>query len=384
MNQKPKHTETSPSSYAAYGYDYRYDGFGRSAQASQSAAWSLTLTEHRNSLWITDGTGNVNQYLAYMPFGESFIDQRGSNDIRFKFTGKERDAETGFDYFGARYYASDLSIWLSVDPLSDEYPSTSPFMYVLGNPIALIDPTGMNAWIPPTEEGGDWTAEAGDSPGSLARDAGISQSEAEGVMRDYNKSNNNNRSSDIMVYKGDKVSITGNSSRESSSDINLNDQLQGVPVANIPNNSQGEITQFVPDFYDNWSESDDLLASFIYGIVDDAYVYGTALVLGPDKMRHLTGAGANRIELTSAGLNTLTNFVPITKMGKAVGVGKQTLNIAEYSSKYAGKDVLKGFTPAQRGMNLRIRNINVRQNNALIKTLPTTMWGVSFTGFLIN
>jgi hypothetical protein len=51
---------------------------------------------------------------------------------------------SNFDYFGARYYASDLSIWLSVDPLSDMYASTSPFMYVRGNPIMLIDPNGMN------------------------------------------------------------------------------------------------------------------------------------------------------------------------------------------------------------------------------------------------
>ena len=170
-----------------------------------------------SSSWITDGSGNVNQYLAYMPFGESFIDQRSGNDIRFKFTGKERDSETGFDYFGARYYASGLSIWLSVDPLTDQYPSTSPYMYVLGKPTALIDPNGMNAWIPPTEAGGDWTAEAGDSPGSLARDANITQSAAEGVMRDYNTSNNNKRSSDIMVYSGDKVSVPGGNSKSSSS-----------------------------------------------------------------------------------------------------------------------------------------------------------------------
>jgi len=153
MNQRTKHTETSPNSYdaAAYGYDYRHDGFGGSAQASQSAAWSRTLTEHRSSLWITDGAGNactersrsVNQHLQYLPFGEQFIDQRNSNDIRFKFTGKERDSETGFDYFGARYYSSDISVWLSVDPLSDMYSSTSPFMYVRGNPIMLIDPDGM-------------------------------------------------------------------------------------------------------------------------------------------------------------------------------------------------------------------------------------------------
>ena len=104
------------------------------------------LSDHLgSSSWITDASGNVDQHLAYMPFGESFIDQRASgHDIRFKFTGKERDSKTGMDYFGARYYASDLSIWLSVDPLADQYPSTSPFMYVLGNPIKFIDPNGMN------------------------------------------------------------------------------------------------------------------------------------------------------------------------------------------------------------------------------------------------
>ena len=50
----------------------------------------------------------------------------------------------GLDYFGARYYDSGLSVWLSVDPLSDKYLSTSPYMYVLGNPIKFIDPNGMN------------------------------------------------------------------------------------------------------------------------------------------------------------------------------------------------------------------------------------------------
>jgi len=47
------------------------------------------------------------------------------------------------DYFGARYYDSDISVWLSVDPLANAYSSTSPYMYVRGNPIMLVDPNGM-------------------------------------------------------------------------------------------------------------------------------------------------------------------------------------------------------------------------------------------------
>ena len=60
----------------------------------------------------------------------------------FTFSAKEKDQETGFSYFGSRYYSSDLSIWLSVDPMSDKYPSLSPYVYCADNPIKLVDPNG--------------------------------------------------------------------------------------------------------------------------------------------------------------------------------------------------------------------------------------------------
>ena len=58
------------------------------------------------------------------------------------FSSKERDVETGLSYFGARYYSSDLSIWLSVDPMVDKYPSLSPYVYCANNPVKLVDPNG--------------------------------------------------------------------------------------------------------------------------------------------------------------------------------------------------------------------------------------------------
>ena len=61
------------------------------------------------------------------------------------FTGKERDSETGFSYFGARYYDSDLmTAWLSVDPMADKYPSLSPYAYCGWNPVRVIDPNGLD------------------------------------------------------------------------------------------------------------------------------------------------------------------------------------------------------------------------------------------------
>ena len=60
----------------------------------------------------------------------------------FTFSAKEKDVETGLSYFGSRYYASDLSIWLSVDPMAHKYPSLSPYVYCANNPIKLVDPNG--------------------------------------------------------------------------------------------------------------------------------------------------------------------------------------------------------------------------------------------------
>jgi RHS repeat-associated protein len=59
------------------------------------------------------------------------------------FTGKERDEETGYGYFGARYMDHELmTMWLSVDPMADKYPSISPYAYCAWNPVRLVDPDG--------------------------------------------------------------------------------------------------------------------------------------------------------------------------------------------------------------------------------------------------
>ena len=66
----------------------------------------------------------------------------------YPFTGKEKDSETGFYNFGARYYDSDLSgLFLSVDPMADKYPNISPYSYCAWNPVRLVDPKGREIWI---------------------------------------------------------------------------------------------------------------------------------------------------------------------------------------------------------------------------------------------
>ena len=64
----------------------------------------------------------------------------------FTFSAKERDAETGLSYFGSRYYSSDLSVWLSVDPMAMKFPHQSNYVYCSNNPLKVIDPNGEDEW----------------------------------------------------------------------------------------------------------------------------------------------------------------------------------------------------------------------------------------------
>ncbi|MBP7077430.1 MAG: RHS repeat-associated core domain-containing protein [Bacteroidales bacterium] len=96
----------------------------------------------------TNIVGRAYQHLQYFPFGELFVSQRNTSfDSRYKFSAKELDNETNYTYFGARYYDSDLSNWLSVDPMACDYPSFSPYMYCAGNPLRFVDPDGEKIYI---------------------------------------------------------------------------------------------------------------------------------------------------------------------------------------------------------------------------------------------
>ena len=64
----------------------------------------------------------------------------------YTFSAKEKDSETGLSYFGSRYYSSDLSVWLSVDPMSDKYPYQSNYVYCGNNPIKVVDTNGEDEW----------------------------------------------------------------------------------------------------------------------------------------------------------------------------------------------------------------------------------------------
>ena len=124
-----------------------------------SARGELCSSNHiGSSSYLTDDNGEVHEFFAYFPSGETWIDQSGAFGTDYKFTGKELDKETGLYYFGARYYDPRTQVWQSPDPILGSYldgergmggvynsPNLNLYGYTGNNPINLVDLDGRDA-----------------------------------------------------------------------------------------------------------------------------------------------------------------------------------------------------------------------------------------------
>jgi RHS repeat-associated protein len=171
---------------AASGYTYAYDGDGRrvmktgggvttvfvydamgelAAEYSDATNTSPCLTcylsyDHLGTTrLVTNVSGQVVSRHDYLPFGEEIPSGVGGRDgtwgsgadgVNQKFIGKERDSESGLDYFGARYYGSALGRWTIPDEaFADQHPedpqSWNLYGYVRNNPLRRVDVDGRGA-----------------------------------------------------------------------------------------------------------------------------------------------------------------------------------------------------------------------------------------------
>ena len=111
-------------------------------------------SDHLGSAAYLTYHGGVIQTLNYLPYGEDWVEYNffhPDDTTRlgiYRFNGKEKDYESGFHYYGARYYWSEiLTSWLSIDPQIDELPQLSAYSYCNSNPVLLKDPDGEFPWV---------------------------------------------------------------------------------------------------------------------------------------------------------------------------------------------------------------------------------------------
>ena len=133
--------------------DNAQPGYGYIANDTTKEETFFYYSDHLGSTsYITDDKANITQYDAYLPYGELLVDEHSSSEeLPYKFNGKQFDDETGLYYYGARYMNPVTSLWYGVDPLAEKYVATGGYVYTLDNPVRLIDPNGNWSW--PWERG---------------------------------------------------------------------------------------------------------------------------------------------------------------------------------------------------------------------------------------
>jgi RHS repeat-associated protein len=132
--------------------------------AVNSNGTRYTVSDHLGSpRVVTNSSAGVVSRHDYMPFGEQLGSGVGgrtagigfgvADSIRQQFTSKERDAETGLDYFGARYYSSTQGRFSGADPLFIEmkrlpYPQAwNLYTYTRNNPLKYVDDDGLEITV---------------------------------------------------------------------------------------------------------------------------------------------------------------------------------------------------------------------------------------------
>jgi RHS repeat-associated protein len=144
--------------------EYLYGANGLIATIATGEGTRYVTADHLGSARIlTSASGGVISRHDYEPFGEELFEGMGDrtaaqgyskpdDTLRQKFTGKERDIETGLDYFLARYYSSAQGRLTSVDPENagadeDDPQSWNGYAYALNNPLLYIDPDGLDVQV---------------------------------------------------------------------------------------------------------------------------------------------------------------------------------------------------------------------------------------------
>jgi RHS repeat-associated protein len=93
-----------------------------------------------------DCTAQVISYEEYHPYGTTAYQAKNSSikaaGKRYRYTGMERDEESGFEYHSARYYLPWLGRWLSPDPIGIK-DGTNSFCYCRNTPVLFVDDTGL-------------------------------------------------------------------------------------------------------------------------------------------------------------------------------------------------------------------------------------------------
>ncbi len=132
--------------------EYIFFGGQRIARRDSSANVVYYMADHLGtSRLVTNASGSILDESDFYPFGGERVISSSSGNT-YKFTGKERDSESGLDNFGKRYDSSSMGRFMTPDAFYKDSHVGDPqswneYAYARNNPLRYVDPTGQNATV---------------------------------------------------------------------------------------------------------------------------------------------------------------------------------------------------------------------------------------------
>ena len=306
--------------------------------------------------YITDAKANITQFDAYLPYGELLVDEHSSSeDLPYKFNGKELDQETGLYYYGARYMNPVTSLWYGVDKLMEKHPTLGGYVYSTSNPINFIDPNGKD-WIRHNHK--------------YKHDPMVRSQE------DVNKTYGDGW--EYLFPSGTLFATNGSYSYDLTLAGDIKDTYTGefipgeftTPGGSTLINNKQYLSQYEPSFMERWAQSDNFFAALAYGTLNDMYIGLQAASFGllqrEEWKNPLTGScfgnldGSPNYNQTDAIPGIISTIFPVSKSAEGLKLLKK-LNAADFSKLFKGtlsrlKPATRGFL--NRGMNKGIEKVN--------------------------
>ena len=313
--------------------------------------------------YITDDKGNITQYDAYLPYGELLVDEHSSSEeMPYKFNGKEFDEETGLYYYGARYMNPITSLWYGVDKLAEKYTLSSSYIYCFDNPIKRIDPDG-NGWYQSNEKTYKYSPLVNsqqDAERLIGENAKYLFAAGYLIANDKSYRYDMDANGDVRNHATGEIAAGTTHTPYGSTIINSNEYLN----------------QYEPSSMEKWSQSDNFFSKATYGMVNDLYltaqIFDFGNYAGSGSKNPLTGTevqfynmdGSPNYDPTASIVTTMATqgtgglgTMAKTAMGKtATSVMKNfnRLNAAQFSSSF--NKLFAKFSPKTRGFLNRIYN----------------------------
>jgi RHS repeat-associated protein len=198
---------------------------------------------------VTERDGKTYEFFTYNPWGEE-MHQYNANTFGFaspyRFNSKEKDQETGLHYYGARYYSSKLSVWMSVDPLA--HKTLQPYIFTSNNTLLFIDPDGRENIV--------IIGNQGSRPNSDANSGSDKKHFLEaGLKEAFELNKQNEQNTTILITKGDYT-------EEQLFSITERANVYGINVLIIEGGA-GDVIDYINNGA-NQNRNQDLITDLVY------------------------------------------------------------------------------------------------------------------------